>query len=132
MVYHADELRILAEAQVRTPCEHGNVVLLDAADEIDRLTAELAEVRRTINEAAFERAEAISTDDLVTRLTNELARKDVELEAWRGGRLHTCLVDNGNMAVDAIKIVDCGHTSFFDTINAAVDALMAERGASDG
>ena len=64
--------------------------------------------------------------DEIASLTAELARKDVELEAWRSGRLHTCLVDNGNMAVDAIKIVDCGHTSFFDTIDAAVDALMAE------
>ena len=55
---------------------------VEAADKIDSLTAELAEVRRTINDAAFERAEAISTDDLVKRLAAELAEARKLLREW--------------------------------------------------
>ena len=62
----------------------------------------------------------------IARMERENRRQQIELDAWRSGRLHTCLVDNGDMAVDAFKIVDCGHTSFFDTIDAAVDALADE------
>ena len=62
------------------------------------LEDELAEVRRTINDAAFERAEAISTDDLVKRLTAELAemkeRAEGELPSYTEQR---CAVENAKL-----------------------------------
>jgi hypothetical protein len=78
------------------------------------------------------------------RLTAELVRKDVELEAWRSGRLkETVSLRNVNgveaasrsFAVFFHREVDNGGyrhgeklwTEEFTTIDDAVDALMAER-----
>ena len=49
MTYHADELRFLADAQVRTPCEHGNIVLLEAADRIDLVEPLLSDALAVLN-----------------------------------------------------------------------------------
>ena len=45
MGYHAEELMRLADSQVRTPCEHGNIVLIDAAKRLNVIEAELAAVK---------------------------------------------------------------------------------------
>ena len=104
----------------------------EAANEIIRLTAELAETNGQVD-LYKERIQQLYASH--ARKDVELARLRVEVEAWRSGRLFIGGYKRYPLGSHNIApwYYVCGEHQVglmsgpFETLNAAVDALMAER-----
>jgi hypothetical protein len=114
------------------PCPKcGSVTWCDCDIEITRLADDLESIKIKYADCARLLEDAEGQVDLYKKRIQQLYashdRKDVEIEAWRGGRLEYELTVNllredvtvGGLCLDGVA---------YDTIAAAVDALMAREG----